>query len=170
MRRRRFRTWAKWACTAAAAVCAGVAVLARFCPWGYGANTKSGDTHWYAGVASGQIVAGSYNGVLALRPKPPIGWDIRWSPHWYWGYRGEVSPYGDAETWHAGVMYEATSSGWSAGASVLYPVVLTLIPAAILWYADRRRLGPHACKGCGYDRSGIAAEAKCPECGTGPTT
>jgi hypothetical protein len=37
------------------------------------------------------------------------------------------------------------------------------------WRADRLP-SPHACTKCGYDRSGIAADAKCPECGAGPTT
>jgi hypothetical protein len=34
--------------------------------------------------------------------------------------------------------------------------------------AERGRFGPHACKKCGYDRHGLAADAACPECGTVP--
>jgi hypothetical protein len=52
--------------------------------------------------------------------------------------------------------------------SVLYPVLLTTIPAAFLWYQDRRRFGPQGCQKCGYDRRGLAADSKCPECGTVP--
>jgi hypothetical protein len=54
------------------------------------------------------------------------------------------------------------------GVVLLYPVLLTALPAALLWYADCRRSKPGACGRCGYDRAGLAADAKCPECGTAP--
>jgi hypothetical protein len=51
-------------------------------------------------------------------------------------------------------------------------VSVVLLPAALLWGADvrlaRRRRGG-LCLSCGYDRRGLAADAKCPECGTVPT-
>jgi predicted Zn-ribbon and HTH transcriptional regulator len=53
------------------------------------------------------------------------------------------------------------------GISLLYPVILTSISAALLWYADRRRFKLGSCSTCGYDRRGLPADAKCPECGTG---
>jgi hypothetical protein len=50
-------------------------------------------------------------------------------------------------------------------------LVLTATPAVVLWWpqvrAVRRRLAGR-CPKCGYDRRGIAADAKCPECGTVP--
>jgi peptidoglycan/LPS O-acetylase OafA/YrhL len=51
------------------------------------------------------------------------------------------------------------------GVALLYPVLLT---AVLLWYADRRRFAPGRCAKCGYDRAGLGAVAKCPECGTVP--
>jgi hypothetical protein len=62
--------------------------------------------------------------------------------------------------------------GWAILVDVMPPVALTLIPAALLWYADRRRFAPHQCKRCGYDRRGLVggADAKCPECGTVATS
>jgi len=52
------------------------------------------------------------------------------------------------------------------------PLLVAAITASVLWpmdhRADRRgRVG--RCPKCGYDRRGLAADAKCPECGTVPT-
>lgn len=56
---------------------------------------------------------------------------------------------------------------------VFIPLWIPLIPllgsAVILWsrqiVAARSIVGP-PCKSCGYDRAGLPADAKCPECGT----
>src|SRR5882724_6935200 len=47
------------------------------------------------------------------------------------------------------------------------PLALTLAPAAFLWRREirRRRMPIGRCAGCGYDRAGLAPDAKCPECG-----
>jgi hypothetical protein len=49
------------------------------------------------------------------------------------------------------------------------PLMLVMVPSALWWYVDirewRRRHGL-LCRSCGYDRHGLAADAKCPECGT----
>jgi hypothetical protein len=71
--------------------------------------------------------------------------------------------------WRAGVLWERLGPNVGAGVSLVYPVLLTAIPAAFLWYKYRRRYGPHQCQKCGYDRAGLAADAKCPECGIVPT-
>jgi hypothetical protein len=168
MKRPRLRKWAKWTCTLAAGAAVALAVFSRFYGWGYATTSNSGDTLRSSGVYSGQMLAQRWDGFRNARVPPPLGWNMRRTHNWYWGYSGEDSPYGSIWTWHAGVLYAPDASGWVAGASVLYPVALTLIPAALLWYADRRRSGPHACKKCGYDRRGLAADTKCPECGTVP--
>jgi hypothetical protein len=168
MKRPRLRKWAKWTCTLAAGAAVTLAVFSRFCLWGYSTTGNSGDTLWSLGVASGQVLILRMDGLRAERVSPPVGWEMRWSPHWYWGYSGEKGRYGDTEIWHVGVLYAPDPSGWAVGVSVLYPVALTLIPAALLWYADRRRRGPGSCGGCGYDRAGLAVGVKCPECGTVP--
>jgi hypothetical protein len=51
--------------------------------------------------------------------------------------------------------------------------LLMLIPTAAAWYLDtlaRRRAneGGNLCPNCRYDRAGLAAGAKCPECGMLP--
>ena len=53
MRRRRLRTWAKWACTLVAGVCVGVAVASAFCD-SYAEVVSDGrDVVWFANVDRG---------------------------------------------------------------------------------------------------------------------
>lgn len=47
------------------------------------------------------------------------------------------------------------------------PAMTTLMAAAFAWRLDtlaRRRARMNLCPKCGYDRSGLARDAKCPEC------
>jgi hypothetical protein len=73
---------------------------------------------------------------------------------WRWGYAGSdpsCARYQQIPIWPGVVAFAA--------------------PACILWLTDRRsnwfRLAG-ACPKCGYDRRGLAADAKCPECGKLP--
>ena len=53
------------------------------------------------------------------------------------------------------------------------PALLAAVVAIGAWRLDilaRRRARITHCPKCGYDRAGIAGEAKCPECGASPTT
>jgi hypothetical protein len=48
------------------------------------------------------------------------------------------------------------------------PWVLVAAPTAWLWWLDRRT--PHSlCPKCRYDRTGLAPDAACPECGRATT-
>lgn len=63
------------------------------------------------------------------------------------------------------------ANGWYAILPfwALTPVAATA--AATAWRLDvlaRRRDRLRLCEKCGYDRAGLAAEAKCPECGSAP--
>jgi hypothetical protein len=52
------------------------------------------------------------------------------------------------------------------------PLLLAGAPTALLWRPHlriRRRMRLGHCPGCGYDRRGLAAEIKCPECAMLPT-
>jgi hypothetical protein len=54
------------------------------------------------------------------------------------------------------------------------PTLVVFIPTVIAWRLDalarrRERVRLRLCLKCNYDRSGIAADAKCPECGSVPT-
>jgi hypothetical protein len=51
------------------------------------------------------------------------------------------------------------------------PVGATTLFSAAAWLLDaaaRRRMRPCLCRECMYDRTGLAAGAVCPECGTPP--
>jgi hypothetical protein len=169
MRWRRLRKWAKWTCTVVAVLAVGQAVVSRFFAWDYHTSSNSGDSVWTVRIGTGQVLVIRWEEVGQRNLKLPSEWRGWWESYWYWGYPSEKSPYDRLFTWHAGILYSPDPSFWVAGASVLYPVAVTLIPAALLWYADRRRFGPGLCTKCGYDRRGLAADAKCPECGTVPS-
>ncbi len=46
------------------------------------------------------------------------------------------------------------------------PVALAAAPTGWLWWAARYDRDPSRCRRCGYDRSGLPAGVRCPECGT----
>jgi len=51
--------------------------------------------------------------------------------------------------------------------------VVTTIVTLVAWTLDsdaRRRERAHLCAKCGYDRTGILKDAKCPECGAAPAS
>ena len=162
MRRSRLRTWAKWTCTLAAGAWVALAVFSGFyeCKKITVLNHRT-KIRWF-------VVTGGLVTVHEARdPKLPsyyytTNWWLERSTYWCWGLA-----VGD---WRAGVLCSLNNwSHCSYGISLLYPVILTSIPAALLWYADRRRFGPGSCMKCGYDRRGLAADAKCPECGKIPS-
>jgi len=48
----------------------------------------------------------------------------------------------------------------------LWLIAITLaLPPAYLEYRRRKKPQPGCCVKCGYDRAGLAPDAKCPECG-----
>jgi hypothetical protein len=158
MRRGRIWTWAKWACTAAAVALTAIAVLSHVYACSY--VTKSGDMN----TARRVLIARTHVLVQTVHPAPfwDAGLDFPSAGlGWYWvtcitGH------------WRCGFFEHQSDSTLSVGVNLLYPLLLSTLPAAFLWYKDRRRFGPDACKGCGYDRRDLPAEAKCPECGTVP--
>jgi hypothetical protein len=168
MRRRRILRWAKWACTLAAVVAVGVAVLSTLCACRYIVVSKDGRSANTFLLCAGLIEIDHVNdwpsvsawaapGLLTSRPQ---------SGHWFWGLSRESGLVGSQ--WGAGTLWSRDPSGSSVGVSLMYPFLLTVVPAALLWYANRSRIGPGICVRCGYDRRGLPAEAKCPECGTVP--
>jgi hypothetical protein len=168
MPRGRLRKWAKWACTVAAVLAVGVAAFSRFYRF-YWESVSRGRARDLRIVEVQGLLTVSYS------PGPELsgnGWAdqviVERFSGWDWGLAGGDTSFRTGWLWHAGFVWSNEPGGWDVGISVIYPVALTLIPAALLWYADRRRPGPRACGGCGYDRRGLAVGAKCPECGTVP--
>jgi hypothetical protein len=166
MKRRRLRKWAKWACTVAAVLAMAAAVVSRFYRYERIGEVRSDRTVWWVRVHEGLFLLAfdRFSGPDYFPPTPQ--WSMTRMGGWHWGLPSEAADFGGMWAWHAGVLYMRNADGSILGVSLMYPVALTLIPAALLWYADRRRHRPGSCGGCGYDRAGLAPTSPCPECGT----
>jgi hypothetical protein len=166
VRRRRLTPLAKWGCTLAAIASAAAAVSStrRHCCLTFATS----DAMYSADLGEGLL-----SFVTIDRPTPPArqGWSWYALPAtpWRWGTSQETGVTGGDTGWRAGLWCVHSSAGRAIGASTLYPIALTSIPAAFLWYKDRRPRAPHACKKCSYDRRGLPNTAPCPECGS-PST
>ncbi|HVU63862.1 MAG TPA: hypothetical protein VHC70_07790 [Phycisphaerales bacterium] len=60
---------------------------------------------------------------------------------------------------------------WSMQVPLWLPAMLTVVVSAAAWRLDslaRRRARLNLCAKCHYNRAGLAAVAKCPECGEPP--
>lgn len=129
--------------------------------------TKDNHTIRQICVSHGVIVLEEYR--RATIAGDPVDTLWRWSVHaWSWQPWGEDSWEGIPTRWHVGVLYDRDHISTMAGVSLVWPALIAFLPAALLWYTDRRRFGPERCSKCGYDRRGLAINAKCPECGTVP--
>jgi hypothetical protein len=163
MKRPRLRKWAKWACTLAAGVAVGAAVFSRFYSYRWHVVASDKSSQRATGLGEGLLWSAHLNGVM---PQDATRSMLKRAEGWRWGLASD-SP---GSMWRGGLCCTRRGFGAQIGVSVMYPVLLTVAPAALLWYADRRRSGPYACKECGYDRRGLVgvggADAKCPECGT----
>jgi hypothetical protein len=165
MRRRWLRKWAKWLCTVAALTALGVSVLSGFRRALYVWVSKDSKTLRLVQIEGGQLFLAQWNGYDMIGFPMHEGWSIGRARTWSWGITGASN----GPPWRGGFLWDRPNAivgvAWYVGASLLYPAILTTVPAALLWYADRRRSGPYACATCGYDRTGLATESKCPECG-----
>jgi hypothetical protein len=169
MKRRRLRKWAKCACTLAAVLAVGVAVASGFCSAMYLHVSSDRRTARSVTVVGGELWFHEMSHYDWLGLGMQEGWSTWGASPWSWRIGGTSTTPG----WRGGIFWDRPNRvvglAWCAGVNLLYLVGLTLIPAAILWRADRRGRAPGLCGGCGYDRRGLAADAKCPECGTVPT-
>jgi len=80
------------------------------------------------------------------------GYELRW---WF-------------EWWHADLPSYGNETDWYFTIPLWLPALLSLSATAAAWRADcksLRRARAGLCAGCGYDRSGLAFGAVCPECG-----
>jgi hypothetical protein len=156
----------RWACTLLAAALVVMLVGSRWWAVRFTWYNRSGVAR-DARVAAGTAVVGvwlpnvSPKGGLVL--EPCTYWHTGWGfPKFSWA----MAP------WTCGFLsYFRPTTGTFYGVTLLYPVLLTGVPAAALWRRDireRRRARAGSCLACGYDRRGLAADAKCPECGAVP--
>jgi hypothetical protein len=144
----RIRRAIKWGGAAATVVLVGVWVLSfwRNFVW----VSRAGDGMGLG--AGGVFVARSHTPVAP----PDVGWHAmaREADVGFWFF---YEPFG--------------AGGWSLFVPLWVPIAAVAAVTADAWYMDkRRRRGDfaHLCAKCGYDRTGLAAAAPCPECGTEP--
>lgn len=93
-----------------------------------------------------------------------VGYDIRAVGPGPTGFRIVPSSPGEFAWWDWGWFRIVGNRGWLA----VFPIWALIIPpflvCAVASRLDRRKL-PGACPKCGYDQTGLAADAVCPECG-----
>jgi len=164
----RIREVAKWTCTVVASAAVAVAVFSGFYTWQV---TKTSIKQQRSG---GLVLSqGLFCFYLSYGPPPATATpgrksEVRLLRGWYWGLEQEMKHAKAWGGWQAGLMSYETTAGWALGISLMYPVLVTLVPTATLWCLDRQRFGRGKCGKCGYDRRGLTPHAKCPECGTLP--
>jgi hypothetical protein len=111
---------------------------------------------WYgSGGAEGRISRGYLQMACEMEHDIPI------LPGWY-RYTVDDQRY----LWH--FLYGKTSPGWFVIIPFWMPVCVTLVITVLAWYLDtlaRRRACINLCRKCNYDRTGLAKDAVCPECG-----
>src|SRR5262245_7751668 len=136
MRRRRVRRWAKWAFTLAAGLAVGVAVASRF--WWVQYLSLSGDLREIRElhVGGGLLSAQRFTGARPFGPAPHADWRAGRFGAWHWGVPDETVRPGLQWDWRAGILWVRRDDFLAAGMSLLYPVLLTTLPAALLWYTD----------------------------------
>ena len=111
-------------------------------------------SHWGAVVQSGVISFLDYRS-----PVPPEyqGWTSMVHPHAFpllWSFQSEAAQFA----------YRYSVPLWA-------PLLTCILPPLIAWRLDtlaRGRARVDSCPKCNYDRTGLAAGAVCPECGTAP--
>jgi ribosomal protein S14 len=111
------------------------------------------------------LTIGRFN--VGQRDRPPSNFDdhsnFLWLPRY--GLRWGV-------VWERSFVRMSPTMGtweWKLQLPLWIPTLLALIPASAAWWLDRRshrRRIANQCQRCGYDRSGLLADAVCPECGS----
>jgi hypothetical protein len=87
---------------------------------------------------------------------------------------GIFYPFGDvAPRMRWWFVADSSTLGWRASMPMWVPASASLCAAVLAWRRDavaRRREQVGLCPKCNYDRAGLAAGAKCPECGEPPAS
>jgi hypothetical protein len=157
---RRGRRLCRWGCTAIAVVSLGVLAASKFwvVVWARPIGTgELGILYLGAGVFK------SARGWPSVAPSAHE-WRLGRAEGWNWGWSG------GNPAWRYGVLRGKSTWGGDRhfGFSLMYPVVIAVLPAVALWgmeLRNRRRARAGVCRACGYDRSGLAGDKPCPECG-----
>jgi hypothetical protein len=169
--RRRLAIWAgygAWALTLAAGVVALAGVFSMLYWTRHLALSAPFGTLRLIDLSHGVLWVEERRYSAGLSRALPPEWTVVRMPSWGWGFGPNDGGSRTLLEWCVGVRYRPLPYGYDLGLNLLTPLVLTALPAAALWYLARRRAGPGRCRKCGYDRAGLEALSKCPECGTVP--
>jgi hypothetical protein len=168
MRRRWIRKSAKWTCTIAAAVVVGAAVFCLFRSVQFWYRPQNTRTVVMVRLVGGRLEVYKWEISRGYSQGDRYEWRVEDPGAWSWGMYYEE---GSGRVWRGGIrpfVYGGPMALSGGGVTLLYPFLLTAIPAGLLWWKDLRRFGPGRCRKCGYDRAGLTAATTCPECGTPP--
>jgi hypothetical protein len=124
---------------------------------------------WWVGYSTDTWLADFGDGTLYTKSLTPRSWD-RPLLGWQSGPNGRY--YGKSWEWTWWVFGETKASGDPIQGHSVWPVApLFTVTGLTLFLFGRRaakRAAGNQCLKCGYSRTGIAATAACPECGTPP--
>jgi hypothetical protein len=151
----RIRNATKWVATVAASLLATGVLISFFRDFG---------VRWYMdNMVDCMIRDGQVQWFEGFGPCP-YGRSIEWErrrPFFFMGDRSILPRW-----YHFG-------SGITVTVPLWLPLAASIAFAVWLWRLDvlaRRHARLNLCPKCNYDRAGIAADAKCPECGAIPTS
>jgi hypothetical protein len=151
-RPRRWRWWGKWATAAITVLLAAVWFASGWvCRFQWCAIGS--DHHVGLGIGLGRVCC-------AYTVSLPDG-IVQHVVAWVSGVDGA----GVRPLWRWSFMHSRSTIGDLLLVVPLWlPLGLAALPAALLWFGDRRR-PPNACPHCRYDLSATPPSAPCPECG-----
>jgi hypothetical protein len=152
--RRFLRGALKWGCTAAMVAIAAVWVGSRW--WEVGSSRSAGGKTDSITFNTGGAFFWRWEGLFGTASKD--------EPVHFFAHRLREDAR-KAGAWRP--VLERSLVEQSLYVPLWIPFTMTAASAGALWWWDiqrwRRRKG--SCAACGYDRAGLAADTKCPECG-----
>ena len=123
---------------------------------------------------SGTLSIDAMEGAISIKHSTPVPFDLASGKLVLWRMGPSGFVFGEHRSkiiWRPD--FSSSQYRWGAVLPLWLPPVVTGSITFLAWRLDtlaRRRAKLNLCPtgGCGYDRTGLAASAKCPECGAAP--